>query len=1006
MNGSSTAVTRSSGATWLGALGRYLPQGSALPEEVWARRHRGILILLWLHVPALFVFALFVGESALHATQETGIVVVLAAAASLSWARRRLSTVAAAIGLLTCSAVLVHLSGGLIEMHFHFFVMVGVVTLYQEWWPFLTAIGYVVVEHGVAGALSPEDVFNHPAAVSHPWRWAAVHGVFILGMSAAGIISWKLNESLLIAVGSREQRLAEAQQVARLGSWEWDLDAGTVTWSDEMFRLGGSEPQSFQPSPDTVLSRVHPDDRPVVDAAMKATIEEGIPGKVDFRVVADDGPRWVHGRWEAVGWVDGRPSVIAGTTQDVTDRREAEGAMRDSEERFRAVTETASDAIVIADGGDGRVVSLNSQALKLFGVTLDDVVGRPFRSLVPEHVTTSNLVGTGRTLEVTGVRADGTVFPLELSMGTFVAGGTAFVTGIMRDITERKRAEGELRETLSLLEATLDSTADGILVVDAEGKITSFNRQFAEMWRLPKALLDTRDDDAALTYALAQVLDPDAFVAKVRELYAQPFAESHDTIAFHDGRFFERYSKPQLVAGAIVGRVWSFRDVTERKRLEDELAHQAFHDPLTDLANKALFRDRVEHALARATRSGNEVAVVFVDLDHFKTVNDSLGHTAGDELLTTVASRIDEAVREDDTAARLGGDEFAVLIEDVTDRDDVLVIVDRILEAIKRPTTLGGKEVAVTASIGVAFDVAGTTVDKLLANADLAMYTAKAAGRNRYETFEPDMHAAAVEYLDLANDLRRACERGEIVLHYQPIVSLPDDRMVGVEALVRWEHPTRGLLGPDAFIPLAEQTGLVVQLGRLVLHETCRQLRAWDDAGLTLSGSVNLSALQLADPGLVADVADTLSTYGIAPERLSLELTESALMEHTERNVAALHQLKAVGVRLAVDDFGTGYSSLSYLRHFPIDSLKIDRSFVSDIPAGAVERSLAQAIVTVARNLGLTAVAEGVETGAQADVLRNLGCGFAQGYHYSPAVPADGITRIALDSSSIRSGRQ
>ncbi len=862
------------------------PRGSSLPPDVWARRHRGILILLWLHVPGVFLFALANQETALHSAAEAAIVLAIAALASSPSLNRRLATAAAAVGLLTASAVLVHLSGGLIEMHFHFFVMVGVITLYQDWVPFGTAIGYVVLHHGVAGALSPTEVYNHPAAIEHPWRWAAVHGAFILAKSAAGIISWRLNEALLESATERGQRLAEAQQVAKLGSWELDVATGILTWSDEMYRLGGTDPASFEPSAGTVLERVDPEDRPSVEAALRETLEEGTPGALDFRITMPDGDtKWMHGRWTVTVWRDGRPALVAGTTQDVSERRAFEAA--------------------------------------------------------------------------------------------------------------QSRAQKQLHETLSLLTATLDSTADGILVVGLDGRITSFNTQFAEMWRLPREVLEAGDDDAALAAVLEQVSDPEGFVGKVRELYAQPEAESHDSIEFRDGRVFERHSKPQYVNGRVVGRVWSFSDVTERRALENQLAHQAFHDSLTNLANKALFRDRVDHALARATRRATEVAVMFIDLDHFKTINDSLGHTVGDGVLTVVADRIRTCLRASDTAARLGGDEFAVLVED-SSRAEAAEIADRILVAIGAPVAAGGREVVATASIGIAFSPAGTSVDQVLRNADLAMYTAKAHGRNRHETFESGMHTAAVEKLELAGDLRRALERGEIVVHYQPVVELPSATIIGVEALVRWNHPVRGLLAPGAFIGVAEETGIIEPLGRLVLHETCAQLKRWAARGIDVSASVNVSARQLADCSFVADVEEALRLTGLAPERLTLELTESALMEDTQRSGEVLDGLKALGVRLAVDDFGTGYSSLSYLQRFPIDVLKIDRSFVADIGAGSVDRSLAQAIVSLAHSLELIAVAEGVETEAQATLLSELGCELAQGYHYSRPVLPDRIEAMLI----------
>ncbi len=749
-------------------IGRYLPRGTSLPEEVWEQRHHGILVILWLHVPVVLIVALARGVGLPHGLLETIPVVGFAGLATASRPHRRLSMVTAALGLLTCSAVLVHLSEGLIEMHFHFFVMVGVITLYQHWLPFLVALGYVVFQHGLAGVLAPESVYSHPAAVAAPWKWAGIHGLFIAGMSAAGIVAWRLNESLL----------------------------------------------------------------------------------------------------------------------DVT---------------------------------RGQQEALRSSA-------------------------------------------------------------------------------SELRETLSLLNATLDATADGILVVDLEGQIASVNRRFGEIWAIPQEILEGRDDKVALEYAMGQLADPEGFLAKVTELYAHPTVESYDTVTFKDGRVIERFSKPQLVAGEVVGRVWSFRDVTQRTQLEDELAHQAFHDSLTGIANQALFRDRVDHALARLSRAGGRLAVIYLDLHNFKTVNDSLGHIAGDELLVSVTARLTGCLREGDTAARLGGDEFALLLEDTT-AEDAAVVAEHVIAALAAPFTLAGKELFATASIGIALDEPGIPRDQLLRNADLAMYTAKGLGKNRYEVYAPEMHSTAVDRLELENELRRALEREELRVHYQPIVGLSSREVVGVEALVRWEHPERGLLGPDRFIPVAEECGLIEPLGRWVLGVACGQAKAWHDehrgpAGLSVS--VNVSPRQLRDPRFVDDVAHVLAATELPPACLTLEITEGAMMGDAELALVHLTALKALGVQLAVDDFGTGYSSLSYLQLFPIDILKIDRSFVLGMDRGPEESALARAIVRLAQTLHLTAVAEGVESNAQADVLLQLGCPLAQGYLYSKPCPAEAITELLV----------
>jgi diguanylate cyclase (GGDEF)-like protein len=514
--------------------------------------------------------------------------------------------------------------------------------------------------------------------------------------------------------------------------------------------------------------------------------------------------------------------------------------------------------------------------------------------------------------------------------------------------------------------------------------------------------LDTRDDAAALGFAMSQLADPDGFVRKVNELYAHPAAESDDTVLFKDGRVIERYSKPQRVGGEIVGRVWSFRDVTPRWQLEDELAHPAFHDSLTGLANQALFRDRVEHALARTARRPSPLAVLFLDLDNFKTVNDSLGHTAGDELLIEVSDRLLSCLRDGDTAARLGGDEFALLIEDATVEHDVIVVAERVTACLRQPFVLAGKEVFVGASVGIAFAERGLDADQMLRNADLAMYTAKGLGKNRFEVFAPEMHTNVVDRLEVEAELRRALDRGERRLFYQPIVDLSTSHVTGVEALIRWQHPQRGLLGPDVFIPVAEDTGLIEPIGRWVITEACAQVQRWNaepQRSTPVFVSVNVSPRQLRDPQIVDDVAASLAVTGAQPGWITLEITEGAMMQDTEVALGHLRALKALGVQLAVDDFGTGYSSLSYLQRFPIDVLKIDQSFVTGIDQGPEESALARAIVRLAQSLRLVAVAEGVENERQAELLRQLGCQRAQGYLYAHPSPADDITALLFAAS-------
>ena len=439
------------------------------------------------------------------------------------------------------------------------------------------------------------------------------------------------------------------------------------------------------------------------------------------------------------------------------------------------------------------------------------------------------------------------------------------------------------------------------------------------------------------------------------------------------------------------GVVLTTRDVSHRVALEEQLVHRAFHDELTGLANRALFTNRVEQALLRASRDGLRTAVLFLDLDDFKEINDSLGHAAGDSLLMQGADRLRACLRAGDTAARLGGDEFAVLLEGCSnDGEEAMHVAERISHAFARPFTLENREAFSTASIGIAVNNGNEAGEDLLRNADLAMYLAKRRGKARVERFATHMHEEVVERLDLLADLRYAIERDELQLEYQPIVDLETRTVTGLETLVRWDHPRRGRIPPADFIPIAEQSGLIVAIGRWVMLHACAHARHWSRSLpelLPVTVTVNLSARQLGDEHLIDDVANALRVAGLRRDQLVLELTESTLLANSEETVGILTSLKSLGVRLAIDDFGTGYSSLSYLHRFPVDVLKIDRSFVEGVADGPGASALANAVIALGNSLGLRTVAEGIESEEQHAVLAKLGCKFGQGYLFSPPLP-------------------
>ena len=602
----------------LAAVRHWLPKGQMLPEHIWRRRHQTIVALIWLHAAGLFAFGLSQGRAIPHMLVDISPILVAAYVAGSEMIGMKLRVAAASFGLVTCSAVLVHLWDGVIEAHFHFFVVIGILTLYQDWMPFLVAIGYVVFHHGVMGALAPANVYNHPDAIAHPWKWAVIHGSFVLAASAAHIVAWRTNETQLL------------------------------------------------------------------------------------------------------------------------------------------------------------------------------------------------------------------------------------------------------------------------------------------------------------------------------------------------------------------------------------------RDPLTGLPSRLLFLNRLTVALERLQRRrGRHVAVLFLDLDRFKVINDSLGHPAGDELILAVAERLRHSLRRHETIARFGGDEFAILCEDIADEQDAIAVAERVLKTFGTPFGLADGDVTTGASVGIALSGNPDDVgEDLIRDADAAMYRAKESGGGRLELFDELTRQRAVARLQTENALRLAIEREELRVYFQPEVSIETAEIVGVEALVRWEHPERGLLGPGEFISLAEETGLIVPLGTWVMRESCRQARAWHDAGIVaddFSMRVNVSARQLASERLPGTVRQILADARLEPRHLCVEVTETLLIEDPETSIATLSALKELGVKVAVDDFGTGYSSLQHLRNFPIDCVKIDRSFVRGLPASSEDAAIVGAVIELGHALGLSVTAEGVETDAQRANLHDSGCDTAQGFLFSRPEPADVI---------------
>jgi diguanylate cyclase (GGDEF)-like protein/PAS domain S-box-containing protein len=728
-----------------------VPTGMRLRPEEWDQRHRWIMGLLWLHLPVIIGYGVLMGNGALHSVAESLPTALMGAVASRTGINRRTRAMSTGLGLMLASAVLVHLSGGLTEVHFHFFVMLGVISLYQDWQPFLLSIAFVAAHHGVMGQISPQDVFNNPAAWRSPLKWAAVHAFFVLCMSVVSVASWGI------------------------------VEAG---------------------------------------------------------------------------------------------HRRSKGQLEASERRFRALIEHSSDVVTVFDP-DGTITYDSPSCAPVLGYAPSERLGR-----------------------------------------------------------------------------------NGFEFVHA-------------------------DDRARVTAVVAQLV-----------AQAGTIAHAELRVRHRDGsfRWVEASMTNLLHDPAVGGCVTNLRDITDRKGLEDQLAHQAFHDPLTGLANRALLLDRIDHALgARRRDPRRNLALLYLDLDDFKTVNDALGHEAGDDLLREVAARLSVGLRPGDTASRLGGDEFAVLLEDLADRDTAYEVGARLLESLQAPFE-AGEGLCINASLGIAVSTGAEDAAALMRNADLAMYRAKGGGKGCYEIYEAGMHAVVIERVALKTDLRRAVAAQEFEPHYQPIVDLDTGQVTGVEALVRWRHPERGLVVPAVFIAMAEETGLIIPIGSAVLHRACADAAAWlrdFGAAAPQSVSVNLSPRQIQDPGIVTEVELALSQSGLPPAALTLEITESILLDDTELAAATLAKLNALGVRIALDDFGTGYSSLTHLDRFPVDVLKVDKSFVDALTSDDGERaSLVGAIVNLGMMLGIHVTAEGIESSHQLARLRSMGCELGQGFYFDKPMDA------------------
>ncbi len=694
-------------------------------------------------------------------------------------------------------------------------------------------------------------------------------------------------------------------------------------------------------------------------------------------------------------------------------RKRSEELLQNSENKYRVLFENSADANWLMD--EKGFLDCNSAALEMFGYSAEAPMLHPADISPPNQLdgTASRTAADGRIaaaflngkerFEWLHQRKNGSVFPAEVCLTALTLTGRPTLLATVRDITERKQAEEALLFKTALLEAQAETTLDGILAVDESDHIVLANRQLGLHFSIPDEMLSKGDDQIVRKHVADEVEDPDAFVERIKYLNDHRDEKSRDEIKLKNGKVFDRYSAPLVDSRRRYrGRIWYFRDITERKVAEERIQYLAYYDALTGLPNRTLLQDRLAKILASARRQKNKVALLILDLDGFKNINDSLGHAIGNLLLQEIAERLNTWGREQDTVARLGGDEFLIVLTDIKDVPDVAVAAERLMDTMTPAFVVQGHSVSIGCCIGISiFPEHGADSETLISRADAAMYNAKEYGHNNFRFFTEDMNTQVVERLTLESGLRSALQNNELFLMYQPQMDVATGRITGLEALLRWQHPDMGLVPPDKFIQIAENSGLIVPIGEWVLRTACAQAQKWQTEGLSaVTVAVNVSAIQFRQEGFCGLIRRVLQETGLAPQYLELELTESLLLANADLMLSVIQELEAMGLTLAIDDFGTGYSSFAYLRQFRVSKLKIDRLFIRDVAINPDDAAITAAIISMAKSLRLKVIAEGVENEAQLSFLRAHHCDEIQGYYISKPLAVDQVADKLRGNSS------
>lgn len=791
-----------------------------------------------------------------------------------------------------------------------------------------------------------------------------------------------------------------------------------LTFVSQNIELYGYDPKELMASPTRWAELIDAEHRPAIVASIKSIITgEKQRVTIEFRLIRPDGSRaWFEGHGYPVYEAD-RIAAIEGLITDITERKNFEQRLTFTNALLAAQLECSPDGILVVNE-DARIASVNRPFLEMWHIP-EELVGELEGPVLPTPPDDAPVLAfaTSQTKNPDAFKSrvqflyehpdEEARDSLETTDGRFIdrhTKGMRDATGrylgriwFFRDVTVWKTAQDALRESEEKFRNIFGSVNDGIMIIDPEtGNLIDINPPGCVMFGY------THDElvgaNVAALFSAAQPFTQSTVMKWLSDMHANGPQTSEWHCRAKDGHlFWGEFSVRSAKFGSRYFALSTLRDITDRKRIEAEIVKMARHDGLTGLANRAVFLERLNLALARARRGTARFAILYLDIDHFKDVNDTLGHPVGDALLQAVAGRLRDCMRETDLVARFGGDEFAVLQEDITDATSTERLAIKIQQSLAVPYSIEGNQVRTTASIGIvpySDDIEGD--EAMMMKADLALYRAKDEGRNRFHFHAPELDQQVLDRVAMAEEIRLAIEREEFELYFQPQVDLTSGWIVGLEALLRWNHPTRGLLLPSVFIPIAETTGNILALGRSVIERTCRQIRNWGDQHIApASVAVNLSAAQFRlESGLDRLVAENLAKYHVAPNQLELELTESVLMETTQKHRESFERLRGLGVRLAIDDFGTGYSSLDYLRSFCVSRLKIDRRFVEGITTDPNDATIVRATISLAHELGIEVVAEGVETAEQKQFLISAGCKVAQGYYLGEPMPVDRVTAL------------